>query len=170
MIRFLFEFDAFCGPRRFNYAVGMPRAKPSKNTPMPLDLTIDTTQEIPVTLKPVDTTGAPIALKTPPKWTVTAGIATVVPATDGLSALLVSSDTPGDSIITISEDGSSVTDTITLHVDQFVPPAPVLASFGLTAGTAIPKPTVTTPPVPTPAPAPVAPAVTAAKAAVKVGE
>lgn len=121
-----------------------------------LDVTIDTTQQVQVTLKPVDAAGAPFTLASPPSWTVTAGIATVVVAPDGLSAQLVSSDTPGDSLFTVKDTspGGTLSDTITLHVDQATPPPPVLASFGLVQGAVTPKVPATPTPVPVPSPAP----------------
>lgn len=121
---------------------------------MSLEITIDTTQQVLVTLAVTTSDGKPLV--SAPSWTVLAGIATLVIAADGLSAQLVSSDTPGDSLVQIKDTspGGTAVDTITLHVDQAPPPAQTVLSFGLTQGAVTPKVPVTPTPIPAPAPSP----------------
>jgi hypothetical protein len=104
---------------------------------MSLDLTIDTTQKVPVTINPVDSGGKPVVLNEKPKWVLTAGIATIEVADDGMSAMLISSETVGDSLITVSITG--LQETVTLHVDLSPPPISKVASLGLRAGTPVAK-------------------------------
>jgi len=86
------------------------------------ETTITNEQKVNVTLNPVTDTGKPAKLDGAPVWSVVSGDSTVVPAADGLSADLVSSDTPGDTVFLVDGDadlGSGVEDiqeTITLHV------------------------------------------------------
>lgn len=112
-----------------------------------LDVTIDTTQQVQVTLRPVDASGNAVVLTSKPKWELTAGNATFKVADDGLSALLISPSVQDDSLFTITDTtpGSPLTDTIELHTDVavVVPPPPDFAvSFGLTKGAVTPKGTV----------------------------
>jgi hypothetical protein len=144
VIRFYFEFDAECTSaqkvRHFNYAVGPVTLKSSRHiNSMPLDITIKTTEQVLVTIAPVTSDGKPLV--SAPSWTVSAGIATLVVATDGLSAQLVASDTPGDSQITIKDTspGGTASDTVTLHCDLAPPPQQTVLSFGLTQGAVTPK-------------------------------
>jgi hypothetical protein len=151
-VKFILEItEALCGHHHkphppavhhFGYKVGPVQKKLSKPTPpMPLDLTIDNTQQVVVTLAPSDASGAPVVLKTPPSWVITAGISTMTVAADGLSATLISSDTAGDSLFTVTDTtpGVTLSDAVTLHVDLVTPPPPPEASLGLTAGTPTPK-------------------------------
>ncbi len=89
---------------------------------MPLAVSITNEQKVTVTLKPVTNAGKPAKLDGAPAWTVVSGDSTVVAAADGLSASLVSSDTPGDTTYLVDGDADlgsgveSVQDTITLTV------------------------------------------------------
>jgi hypothetical protein len=93
------------------------------------NLTIDTTQKINVTLtNPGDN---------PPTWTVESGDSTIVVAPDSLSADFVSSDFPGDTVISVTgtRGGALVNDSFTLTVIE----APPAQSFDPIFGTPVPK-------------------------------
>lgn len=101
-----------------------------------MDLAITNEQKINVRLAPVTSTGRPAQLDGSPTWQVSSGDSTVVPSADGLSADLISSDIPGETMFVVSADADlgsgivTVTDSIKLTV------AGALAtSLGLTAGT-----------------------------------
>lgn len=131
--------------RTFGYKIGpvQEKSQPLKLFTMPLDITISTKQKIQVTLAPKGADGKPFTLTSKPTWAVTAGIATLQVADDGLSAWLISSDSEGDSLFTVTDTtpGSILKDTVTLHSDVVtVPPPPVFATdLGLTAGTPVSK-------------------------------
>jgi hypothetical protein len=107
---------------------------------MPLEVTITNEQKVNITLTPITQSGKPAALDGVPVWTVTGGDSTLNVAPDGLSADLVSSDTPGDSTFLIDGDADlgagvvDVQDTILLHVA-----GANAASLGLSAGTPVLK-------------------------------
>ncbi len=104
------------------------------------ETTITNEQKVNVTLKPVTDTGKPAKLDGAPVWSVVSGDSTVVAAPDGLSADLVSSDTPGDTVFLVDGDadlGSGVEDiqeTITLHVS-----GANAKNLGITFGTPVAK-------------------------------
>ena len=122
----------------FSFAIGQPKLK--TKTKMPLAITITDEQKVNVTLKPVTDAGKPVTLDGAPVWSVTLGDSTIVPAADGLSADLISSDTPGDTQILVSADadlGSGV-DTISDTIDLTVVGASA-KNLGLVAGTPVLK-------------------------------
>ena len=125
----------------FDFSVGMPKLKEKQS--MPLELKITNEQQINVTLNPRTDTGKPAKLDGSPAWTVISGNSQVVVAADGLSADLVSSDEPGDTIVSVKADADlgegveELADTITLSVI-----GATAKNLGLTAGPATPKPTV----------------------------
>ncbi len=106
-----------------------------------LEITITNEQQVNVTLHPVTDTGRPAQVDGAPTWTVQSGDATVTPAADGLSADLISSDTPGDTQILVEADADlgsgviTISDIITLHVSHAN-----AANLGLVAGDPTPKP------------------------------
>lgn len=87
-----------------------------------LEISITNEQKLTVSLAPTTDGGNPAKLDGAPTWSVASGDSTVVAAADGLSASLVSSDTPGDTTYLIEADADlgsgveTVSDTITLHV------------------------------------------------------
>ena len=89
---------------------------------MPLELSITNEQQVAVTLTPVTATGKPATLDGAPVWSVLEGASTVLPAANGLSAVIRSSDTPGDTRILLKADADlgagviEVSDVITVHV------------------------------------------------------
>ena len=123
---------------QFNVAFGLPEEKTKENTMV--ETTITNEQKVTVTLSPVTDTGKPAKLDGAPKWSVISGDSTVVAAPDGLSADLVSSDTPGDTTFLVDGDadlGSGVEDiqeTITLHVA-----GARAKNLGVTIGTPVAK-------------------------------
>lgn len=101
---------------------------------MHLDIQIDVTQKIPLTItKPGD--AAPV-------WTIEDGPSTINTASDGLAAELISSDFPSETTysVTGTRNGKPINDSITLTVVE----APPGEDFGLVAGAPVPKNTVTT--------------------------
>ncbi len=128
-------------PSHFGYAVGQPENKEKVITM--LDLKITNEQQIPVALKPVTATGKPAKLDGSAAFTVLSGNSTVIPGDDGLSALLVSSDDAGVTVISVKADADlgegveEISDVINLTVTSAT-----AANLGLTAGTPEPKPTV----------------------------
>jgi len=104
----------------FDIAFGLVIQKAKK--PMAVATSITNAQKVNVTLSPKTDSGKPAKLDGAPVWSVVSGDSTVVPAADGLSADLISSDTPGDTTFLIDADadlGTGVEDlqeTITLTV------------------------------------------------------
>lgn len=107
---------------------------------MPLEVKITNEQKVPITLTPKTDTGKPAKLDGAPVWSVVSGESTVVPSADGLSADLISSDNPGDTVFLVDADadlGSGVEDlqdTITLTVT-----GANAKNLGLSAGTPVAK-------------------------------
>jgi len=120
----------------FGFKVDPPKLKES---PM-LDLSITNEQKITVTLNPVTSVGTPVALDGPPTWQVSSGDSTVNVSEDGLSAELVSSDTPGDTTYVVSADADlgegvvNISDSIHLVVE-----GARATSLGLVAGEPVAK-------------------------------
>jgi hypothetical protein len=128
----------------FDIAIGLPTQKES--TQMAVAIKITNEQQVNVTLSPKTDSGKPAKLDGAPVWSVVSGDSTVVPAADGLSADLISSDTPGDTTFLVDADadlGSGVEDlqeTITLTVA-----GANAKNLGITVGTPTLKPTPPTP-------------------------
>jgi len=124
---------------QFNYAFGLAVNK-TKVKHMPVAISITNEQKVPVTLTPVTDTGKPAKLDGKPTWSVVSGDSTIVVADDGMSADLVSSDSPGDTAILIEADadlGSGVT-TISDTIELTVVGAQA-KNLGLTVGTPVAK-------------------------------
>jgi len=87
-----------------------------------VEVTITNDQKIPVTLAPKTSAGGVAELDDKPGWSVVSGESTVMESTDGLSAELISSDTPGDTVYLVEADADlgegveTISETITLHV------------------------------------------------------
>jgi hypothetical protein len=121
---------------RFVLRIGLPTRKDTKR----MEITITTEQKVTVTLKPVTATGKPAKLDGTPSWTVTDGDSVVNPSPDGLSAELVSSDTPGTTTILLEADadlGEGI-EPISEVIELTVTGAKA-SSFGLTVGEPEPK-------------------------------
>ena len=97
-------FGCKSGPRvRFDYVVGLVGQKHERKKQM-LNVKLTNEQKVSVTLTPVTETGQPAKLDGAPRWSVVSGESRVKPSEDGLSAVIVSSNTPGDSEILIEAD------------------------------------------------------------------
>lgn len=124
---------------RFQFAIGLPQNKPKENS-MPVAVKITNEQKVTVTLKPVTDTGKPAALDGKPTWEVVSGNATVQVADDGLSAVLVSADDPGDTQFLVKADADlgegveEISDVVTLNVV-----GATAKNLGLAVGTPEPK-------------------------------
>lgn len=123
---------------RFDLSIGQPEPKEERKNM--LAVKISNEQKVKITLTPKTDTGKPAKLDGAPVWTVVSGDSTVVPAPDGLSADLVSSDTPGDTVFLVDADadlGTGVEDlqeTITLTVT-----GANAKNLGLSADAPVPK-------------------------------
>ena len=124
----------------FTFGVGVPQLK---RTRMPLELKITNEQQVDVTVSPRTDSGKPAKLDGSPAWTAISGNSQVVVSDDGLTATLVSSDEPGDTIVSVKADADlgegveEIADTITLSVI-----GATAKNLGLASGTPVPKPTV----------------------------
>ena len=86
------------------------------------ELKLTNKQKATVTINPKNAVGASVTVDGKPIWEITSGTATIVVSEDGLSAEVVSSDTPGASTVVVSADidlGSGV-ETIRDHIKVFV--------------------------------------------------
>jgi len=125
----------------FGFKVGVP--KPKERNRMPLEIKITNEQMVEVTITPRTDTGKPAKLDGSPAWTVISGNSQVVVSEDGLSANLISSDEPGDTIVSVKADADlgegveEIADTITLSVI-----GATAKNLGLAAGTPVAKPVV----------------------------
>lgn len=88
-----------------------------------LEIKITNEQKVKVTLAPVTSAGKPAQLDGTPTWEKSSGDSTMEVAADGLSASLISSDTPGESMFVVSADADlgagveNITDSIKLTVE-----------------------------------------------------
>jgi hypothetical protein len=123
----------------FGYKLG-PVTEKQKAHKM-LEITITNEQQVNVTLKPVTATGKAAKLDGAPTWTIQSGDSKINVPADGLSADLISSDTPGDTEILVEADADlgsgvvSVSDIIRLTVA-----GAQAANLGLAAGAPTAKP------------------------------
>lgn len=121
----------------FSFEVGVPQLKAR---PMPLEIRITNEQKVNVTVTPRTDSGKPAKLDGSPAWTVISGNSSLAVADDGLSADLISSDDPGDTVILIKADADlgegieELADSITLSVV-----GATAKNLGLAAGTPVPK-------------------------------
>lgn len=139
-----------CGKGRratgFGFIVGLPTNK-EKDPTMPLELKITNEQQVKVTLSPKTDTGKAASLDGKPAWTVITGNSRLNVAEDGLSAMLVSADDPGDTEILVKADADlgegveEISDIIKLSVI-----GSTAKNLGMTAGAPEAKPEA--PPIP----------------------
>ena len=112
-----------------------------KGATMPIEVSMTTEERVRLSITPMTPGGQPATVDGEAQWSVE-GACTVEPI-DATSAWLTSSDTPGDSTVTVACDadlGSGVVplgDTCLAHVSN-----PMAAQLGLTAG----APEMKTPP------------------------
>ena len=107
-----------------------------------MKITITNEQQIPVTLSPRTDAGRPALLDGVPVWSVVSGEATLHVSEDGLTATLVSPETPGTSQILVEADADlgegvvKVSEIIELTVN-----GALATNLGLTVGNVELKPT-----------------------------
>lgn len=107
-----------------------------------IDVTISNSEKIQATLTPTTKPPAskPAKLDGIPTWTVSIGDSTLDVAADGLSAFLVSSDSPGETVVLIEADADlgsgviTISDTIKLSVT-----GENAENLGVTLASAVPK-------------------------------
>jgi hypothetical protein len=105
-----------------------------------LEIKLTNEQKVLVRLRPVTSTGKDVAVDGKPTWNIQSGNSTIEVAEDGLSATLISSDTPGDTMIVIEADADlgegveTISDAIRLTVE-----GAKAQSLGLSVGTPEPK-------------------------------
>lgn len=125
-------------PVGFGFKFGLPTLKERKH--MPATVTITNEQKVTATLAPVTATGKPAKLDGIPTWTVQSGDSVVNVAADGLSAEVVSSDTPGDTQILIEADADLGAGVVTVSDILSVTVQGAQAqSLGLTVGEPVAK-------------------------------
>lgn len=123
----------------FDWKIGQAQNKQTKGITM-IELKLTNEQKIKVTLTPMTSTGKPAAIDGKPSWSVSSGDATVEVSDDGLSAYLISSDVPGESLIVVEADADlgegveTISDAVKLTVE-----GAKAVSLGLVAGTPEPK-------------------------------
>lgn len=86
---------------------------------MPLDITIDATQEVDLTAVPVDAKEQEVASEEPVSFNLQSGDVSVIPLSPTSATLR--SGAPGDSVIQLSTPDGDPVDIVTVHV--LVPPA-----------------------------------------------
>jgi len=124
----------------FDYRIGLVQTK-TKGNNMPLTIQLENTQQIKVLLTPKNLKGKPAKVQGAPVWEVESGDSTLVAADDGLSALLVTSDTAGDTVYAVKADADlgegieTIEDRITLTVSE-----PKASTLGFTLGEPEDKP------------------------------
>lgn len=130
-----------CCPKvRMDFAIGLVTTK-TTNEKGPMDISLTNEQQVRVTLKPVTATGKPATLDGKPVWAVDAGSSTIDVAPDGLSAVVISSDDPGDSVVSVAADadlGEGV-ETIAAAINVTVIGARA-SNLGMVIGKPEPKP------------------------------
>lgn len=108
-----------------------------------MDIIITNEQQVGVSLAPRTDAGRPAKLDGSPTWTTLSGSSQVKVADDGLSALLVSSDDPGDTEIMIKADADlgegveEISEVLKLRVL-----GATAKNLGITVGTPEAKPVV----------------------------
>jgi hypothetical protein len=124
---------------RLNLVIGHVVPK-TKGNPMAVTIKITNEQKVNVSLTPTTDAGKPAKLDGAPVWSVVSGDSQVLPAADGMSADLVSSDTPGDTTFLIDADADlgegveKLQETITLTVS-----GANARNLGITVGTPVTK-------------------------------
>lgn len=123
----------------FNYSLGLVCLK-TKAKRM-LSITLTNEQQVKATLTPVTPKGKPAPLDGKPTWTVPSGDCTVNVADDGLSATIVSGDSPGDSEVLVEADADLGEGIVTISdVIKVTVVGAMAASLGLVLGQPEDKP------------------------------
>jgi len=125
----------------FEWAIGLVHNKPAKEATK-MDIKLTNEQQVKVTLNPKTDAGKSVKVDGKPTFEVISGNSTVVVAEDGLSAMLVSADDPGDTEILVKADADlgegveEISEVIRLQVA-----GATAKNLGLVAGTPETKPT-----------------------------
>lgn len=123
---------------RLQWCFGPVKCKMKGETVVEISLTNE--EKILATLTPVTSTGKPAKVDGKPTWTTTSGDSTLEVSEDGLSAWLVSSDTPGETMFVVEADANlgegveNITEAIKLTVN-----GASAVSLGLKIAVAVPK-------------------------------
>jgi len=143
LVRLIKHIFGCKAPKRgFDLVIGQAVPK-AKVNPMAVTIKITNEQKVNVALSPKTDAGKPAKVDGAPTWEVVGGdetSSTVVVAPDGLSADLVSSDTPGDTTYLIKADADlgegveTIQETITLTVS-----GANARNLGVTVGTPVTK-------------------------------
>lgn len=97
-------------------------------------------QKVTATLAPKTGKGKSVAVDGKPTWTVATGDVTLEVADDGMSATIISSDSPGTSEVVVEADADLGEGVVTISEVLEVTVAGALASnLGLTVGTPVDK-------------------------------
>jgi hypothetical protein len=88
---------------RFEWTIGPVQTKVQQETEQ-MEIKLTNEQQVTVTLNPKTDAGRPAQLDGKPTWEVISGSSTLEVAEDGKSALIVSSDDPGDTQILVKAD------------------------------------------------------------------
>jgi len=105
-----------------------------------IEKTITNEEKVKATLAPITGTEKPAKLDGKPVWEIVSGFSKLEVAEDGMSAYLISSDDPGDTVYMVTADADlgegreEVSDTIKLTVE-----GARAKNLGLVAGTPEPK-------------------------------
>lgn len=95
---------------------------------MPAEISITNEQKVSVTLNITTDAGRPAKVDGAPAWVVLSGSSSLAVADDGLSAVVTSSDDPGDTSVIVKADADltpnqpggegivEISDTFTVHV------------------------------------------------------
>jgi hypothetical protein len=89
---------------------------------MPAEQTITNEQKVSITLNITTDAGRPAKVDGAPAWVILSGSSSLAVAEDGLSAVLTSSDDPGDTTGIVKADADvgegivEISDTFTVHV------------------------------------------------------
>lgn len=89
---------------------------------MPAETSITNEQKVSVTLNITTDAGRPAKVDGAPAWVVLSGSSALTVADDGLSAVVTSSDDPGDTSVIVKADADTgegvveISDTFTVHV------------------------------------------------------
>ena len=109
-------------PKKVNFSFEVGLVKSKLRRPQMLDIKITNEEKVLVTITPTTSTNKPATVDGAPTWTVQSGESVVSVAADGMSASLISSDTPGDTVILVEADADlgegveTISDIIQLHV------------------------------------------------------
>ncbi len=105
-----------------------------------IEVVLTNEQKVQVTLTPVTATGKPATLDGKPSWTVTTGDATLDVADDGMSAFIISPDSPGESLVNIEADADLGEGVVTIaEAVKLTVNGALATSLGAVASAPVPK-------------------------------